>query len=229
MTYGLRVINDNNYIQIDSENPRLCAIHKGVYSSGSNTAIINFPTPITTVEPPCIFLQNSPSRPGDLYDIMTVTGSAGNWTGFTLRANNVTWRPTGKWFAAVFASVANSQYGMRLWDNAGKIVYDSGATPVIVTKANHNWIYQGKVQFPGLGAGYYWVNELVAPLASDEYFMMNPFSRGAVGTTPIWANRGVRFDYSSSRLQMYLVTTSPTGPWIDQGQPAALYARLPGS
>lgn len=229
MSYGLSVINDSSYLQIDSDNPRLCALYKGTYTSGSNTAVITFPAAITTAEPPCIFLQNSSARNDDLYDQMYMTGSAGNWTGFVLRANNINMRPTGKWFAAVFASLATgNQYGLRIWNESGTILFDSGATPIIFTKANHNWTYQGVVQFPSLGAAYFYANSLVAPLASDEYFMMNPYSRGVVGTQPNFFPRGVRFNYSTNRLEMYIVA-SGAGPWTDQGQPGAIYARLPGS
>lgn len=229
MSYGLSVTNDSSYLQIDSDNPRLCALYKGTYSSGSNTSIITFPDAIKTAEPPCVFLQNSSSRNDDLYDQMYMTGSPGNWTGFVLRANNINMRPMGKWFAAVFASLASSKYGLRLWNSAGGLLFDSGATPIIFTKANHNWIYQGVVQFPTIGAGYYYANALVAPLAADEYFMMNPYSRGAVDTAGDFLPRGVRFNYSTRRLEMYIVTNDPAGPWADQGQPGAIFARLPGS
>lgn len=229
MSYGLSVINDSSYLQIDSDNPRLCALYRGNYSSGSNTATITFPAPITTAEPPCIFLQNSSSRNDDLYDLMYMTGSPGNWVGFVLRANNINMRPTGKWFAAVFASLASSQYGLRIWNGAAGLLFDSGATPVTFTKANHNWTYQGVVQFPSVGSAYYYANGLVAPLASDEYFMMNPYSRGVVNTQPDFLPRGVRFNYSTNRLEMYIVSSGGAGPWTDQGQPGAIYARLPGS
>lgn len=229
MSYGLTVSNDNDYIQIDSDTPRLCAVQKGNYSASSNTAVVSFSPAIKTQEPPCIFLRNDQSRPNDLYDKLLITGSAGNWTGFQVRANNVDWRPTGKWFAAVFASVANTDYGMRLWGASGEIVYDSGATPIIVTKSNSTWAYQGSVTFPTLGSAYYYTNGLVAPLASDEYFLMNPFSRGTVNNRGTYHRRGVRFNYATNRLEMYIVAIPQNPPTIDQGNPAALYARLPGS
>lgn len=229
MSYGLKVINDDNYIQIDSDTPRLCAIHNGTYSAGSNTAIVTFPTPITTPEPPCIFIRNAPERAGELYDRLTITGSSGNWTGFQIRANNVNWRPAGKWFAAVFASQAQSTYGMRLWDANGGILFDSGATPVIVTKSNSTWAYQGSVTFPSLGAGFYWTNNLSAPLAEDEYFLMNPFSRGVVNRNGKYLSRGVRFNYGNNRLEMYIIAFPRNPPQIDQGNPAGLFARLPGT
>lgn len=229
MSYGLKVINDDNYIQIDSDTPRLCAIYNGTYSAGSNTAIVTFPAPVTTDEPPCIFLRNDPNRNDELYDQMTISGGAGNWTGFTVRGNNVNWRPAGKWFVAVFASKAQAEYGMRLWGASGELVYDTGSTPVVVTKSNSSWSYGGVVQFPTLGAGYSFYNALRAPLATDEYFLMNPYSRGTVNTNGTYLWRGVRYNYSTQRLEMYIIANPGNPPQLDQGQCAALYARLPGT
>lgn len=49
MSYGLTVRNNDNYLQIDSEKPRLCAVHNGTYQATSeSTARVVFPKPITT-------------------------------------------------------------------------------------------------------------------------------------------------------------------------------------
>jgi hypothetical protein len=230
MSYGLTAINGSNYVQIDSETPRLCSLYNGTYQATSDHyARVYFPAPITTSEPPCIFIRNDPSRPNDLYYKMTLYGSPGNWTGFEVMAANVTFRPLGKWFAAVFASVAKNSYGLRIWNAGGGLCYDSGAIPVIVTRANHSWAYAGSAQLPDYGAQYYWQNGSVGALASDEYFMINPFSRGLLRPQNNgWINLGVRFNYNENRLQLYCVALG-AGPWTDNGQPAAVFARLPGT
>lgn len=80
-----------------------------------------------------------------------------------------------------------------------------------------------------IGSQFYYRNELVAALASDEYFMINPFSRGVLRPQNAgWLNLGVRFNYSENRLQTYVVAAG-AGPWTDNGQPAAIFARLPGT
>ena len=230
MSYGLSVVNDSNYIQIDSDTPRLCAIYNGTYLAvGSNVATVTFPSPITTSEPPCIFLRNDPSTNDVLYDQLYITGGPNNWTGFNVRGNNVTWRPAGKWFVAVFSSKAKSDYGLRLFGADGSVIYDSGAAPVVVTKANSTWKYEGVVQFQSIGAGFFYSNQLVAPLATDEYFLMNPYSRGTVNNYGAYHWRGVRYNYDTQRLEMYIIAFLQNPPQIDQGQPAALYARLPGT
>lgn len=232
MSYGLSVTNDSNYLQIDSDTPRLSAIYNGTYLAvGSRVAAITFPSPITTQEPPCIFIRNIQSKPDDAYTEMPMTGGPGNWTGFQIWAGNINSRPEGKWFAAIFGSVAQSQYGMRLWGSAGEIIYDSGSTPVIVTKANQTWTYAGFIQAPTLGGSHLYNNGVVGPLASDEYFMMNPFSRGLLQPQVInWTQAAARYDWSAQRLQIYAITNRPSGGvWLDIGQPAAIYARLPGT
>lgn len=177
MTYGLTVQNNDNYIQIDSDTPRLCAMCNGSYAaSGSSAVTITFPKPIKTTEPPCIFIRNA-NQGSVLYNGMYILGSPGNWTGFQLSAGNVNWRPSGKWFAAVFASQSSALWGLRMWDAAGVIIYDSGLPPVLVTKATNAWSYQGAVQLD-IGRAYYYLSAAVGALATDEYFMINPFSRG---------------------------------------------------
>lgn len=227
MSFGLRVNNNENYIQIDSDKPRLCAIYSGSYQAiGNHIAVVVFPAPITTTEPPCIFIRNSETRPDDLYMVMTVTGGPGNWTGFSIEAASVSWRPTGKWFASVFASKSTATWGLRMWDSSGTIIYDSGATPVTVTKATNSWSFEGTVSLT-IGNAYYYRAAVLGSIASDEYFMLNPFSRGILAPSrPRGNSGGVRFNYAEGRLQLYSVGT--TG-WSDNGQPGVVFARLPGT
>lgn len=227
MSFGLHVRNDASYVQIDSDTPRLCALYSGAYAaSGSSSVTVTFPSPIKTAEPPCVFIRNSPNQPDVLYFGMTILGGAGNWTGFRLEAGNVTWRPAGKWFVAVFASRSAAAWGLRMWDAAGNVIYDSGAAPVIFTKATNSWSFQGVVNLT-IGQAYYHRAEVTGELATDEYFMINPFSRGTMAPQQVvWNQTGVRFNYSENRLQMYSVGF--TG-WSTLGQPGAVFARLPGT
>ncbi len=227
MSFGLSVKNDHSYIQIDSDTPRLCALFSGSYAaSGSSSVTVTFPSPVQTVEPPCVFIRNSEGQPDVLYSGMYLVGSAGNWTGFRLDTGNVQWRPAGKWFAAVFASRSAATWGLRMWGADGAVIYDSGATPVIVTKATNSWAYQGMVQL-AIGSAYYYRSAVIGPIAPDEYFMINPFSRGLLQPQlQVWNRSGVRFNYAENRLQLYSVGVSG---WIDIGSPGAVFARLPGT
>lgn len=229
MTFGLLVANDYDYIQIDSQTPRLCAIYSGSYAATTNSnAYISFPAPITTQEPPCIFIQNTPDRPDDLYTGMVISGGAGNWTGFVLSTININFRPYGKWFAAVFSSLSKAHYGLRMWGDDGSIIYDSGTIPVLFSRASHSWSYQGRVTISPISNGYYWKSNLSGQILSDEYFMINPFSRGIITPSHInWTPIGVRFNYGESCLQVFGVTA--LGAWMDIGSVAAVFARLPGT
>ena len=229
MSYGITVRNDASYMQIDSDTPRLCCLCNGVYSAGSRVAVVTFPAPITTQEPPCIFIRNAESAPGDLYTQTLITGSAGNWTGFQVTANNVNSRPIGKWFAAVFASRALETYGMRIWGAASELVFDSGVAPIVVTRASNSWSYVSYGQQGPIGtATFYKCNLQAGALLSDEYFMINPFSRTIL--TPSNLNStdaGVRWDYSANALGLYAISNRSN--WMDIGAPGAVFARLPGS
>lgn len=227
MSFGLIAINDSRYVQVDSDNPRLCALFSGSYAaSGSRSVTITFPSPVTTDEPPCVFIRNSPEQPDVLYSGMYLLGAARNWTGFRLDAGNTAWRPVGKWFAATFAPRPTARWGLRMWDGAGNVVYDSGTTPVLVTKATNSWSYQGVVQLT-LGSAYYYRAEVTGAIAIDEYFMINPFSRNLLAPqVPVSNVSGARFNYLENRLQLYSIGT--TG-WLDIGQPGVVFARLPGT
>lgn len=228
MTYGLMVKNDSSYIQIDSDSPRLCAVYSGAYLPSGRFSYVTFPAPITTQEPPCIFIRNSPAYPEHLYDSMTINGGAGYWTGFTLRTNNINWTPTGKWFAAVFAAKATEDYGMRIWDAGGALVYDSGTVPVIFTRSSNYWTYQGTITDSTQGTGGAWANQAGGgPLLSDEYFMINPFSRGVMVSHINAASSGVRFNWSGNYVQLYAF--SAISRWTNPGNPGVVFARLPGT
>ena len=229
MSYGLRVVNNNSYVQIDSDTPRLCSLYSGTYSAGSRVAIVTFPAAITTPEPPCIFIRNSPTAPNDVYTQTILTGSSGNWTGFQVWANNINSRPTGKWFAAVFATKANGNYGMRIWGANGQLVFDSGATPVTVTRASNSWSYVTYGQQGPIGtATYYRCNIASGPLLEDEYFMINPFSRTMLAPNNVTSmNAGIRWVYASNELSLYAIGSRAN--WYDIGAPGAVFARLPGT
>ncbi|RBB97561.1 hypothetical protein C3E97_028000, partial [Pseudomonas sp. MWU12-2115] len=88
MNFGFQSINDNSFVQIDSEAPRLCLLTKGAYS-GVSSATGVFARAVTSVDPPLVFIR--PDQTGAIQVPISVwfTGGAGNWTGFTIKASNV--------------------------------------------------------------------------------------------------------------------------------------------
>lgn len=230
MSWGLKAINDDSYVLIDSDTPRLCAIHNGTYgNSGQRYVNVYFPTAVTTPEPPCIFIQNAQAAGAMVYDSLSLFGSAGNWTGFQLSANNVDNRPFGKWFCAVFAVQAQAEYGLRMWGADGGVIFDSGTTPVIVTRATNSLAYLGNINNPPLGSrNMYAFNLPRLPLKSDEYFMVNPFSR-PVPHSPAPKSTGIYWDWGNHALTFMVFGSTGNPPYIDQGSPGAVFARLPGT
>jgi len=77
MSYGFIARNNDSYIQIDSETPRLCAIHRGNYAATfDRVARVSFPSPITTVDPPRVASQKINFMTRELYDKAAALKSA---------------------------------------------------------------------------------------------------------------------------------------------------------
>ncbi len=56
MSFGFQSINDNAFVQIDSEAPRLCMLTRGS-CSGVATATATFPRAVTSQNPPLVFIR----------------------------------------------------------------------------------------------------------------------------------------------------------------------------
>lgn len=222
-SYGFMAINDSGYVQIDAETPRLSMLSSGTYQGTSMTVTVSFPMAITTTEPPCVFIRPSTSSSTELYYDMLILGSAGNWTGFRISTRNVSYLPSGKWFAAVFAPTAAATYGLRLWAGDAKRVYDSGAAPVVVTNVVQTWTYIGMVSGT-LAGNYYW--RAPYDVAEDEYVMINPFTLPALSSTsPLAAPTSISINYAQNYVEIY--QQGPGGSvFLDKGNVPAVFARL---
>lgn len=219
MAYGILAVNDSGYVQIDSELPRLCVLEKGSYGGSNYVVQVSFSRPITTVEPPMVFIRPSLRNSTELYRTMVLVGSAGNWTGFVITAANINYEPTGDWFVAAFSSRGTSSYGMRIWDGNGAMVYDSGAYPVIVTNVLSNWTYAGKIQL-NPSTYYKWVAG--RGLLPGEYFMLNVFSLGIQDNSSS-STCAVSIDYTNNQTCMW---GNGFTAWLDQGHRPVVFAKL---
>lgn len=218
MSFGFLCINDSSYVQIDSEAPRLCMLTKGSYS-GTNTANAVFPRAITSTDPPLVFIR--PDQTGVIQVPISVwfTGGPGNWTGFSIKASNVNGTLSGQYFAAAWASMGTSSFGMRVWDANAALIYDSGAPAVTVTFAAGNWAYVGAEQLT-VGRRYVWsISKLLGP---GEYLSINPFAmpchNGSNG-----GGCAIGVDYTGGRILLYSLATTA---WTDQGHRPFLCAKL---
>lgn len=217
MSYGFQSINDNAFVQIDSEAPRLCMLTKGAYSGTAN-ASGTFARAITSQDPPLVFIR--PDQ-GVIQVPISVwfTGGPGNWTGFSIKASNVTATLSGQYFVAAWASMGTAAYGMRLWGASGELVYDSGAPAVVVTFAAGNWTYLGD-EVLSVGRRYIWsIGKL---LGAGEYISINPFAMNCHNAAS-GGGCALGVDYANSRILMYSLATTA---WTDQGHRPFLCAKL---
>ncbi|MDD0977557.1 hypothetical protein [Pseudomonas fontis] len=222
MTYGLSVRNDNNYIQIDSEAPRLCCVCEGTYA-GTAAVTVGFPNVITSQEPPCVFIRPDPVQGTVLYGSMNIAGGPGAWTGFSIQLANITSVTGGTWFAAVFAATTQSDYGMRIWDAAGNPIYDTGSPAIAVSTAANDWPFVGMTQLE-IAIAYTYVCQLPRPIGPHDHFMINPFSRWLLCAHPGNSLRmGVTVDYANNQLLMFAMGFTA---WTDIGRHAAVFARI---
>ncbi|MHC8408281.1 hypothetical protein [Pseudomonas sp. TMB3-21] len=176
MSYGLTFINNSNQVVIDSEFARLNVICKGRYApteGGGLGSTTYFPLVITSQEPPLVFCRPDTGGLAGL-TAMQLIGSAGNWTGFYVRAYDVnTAQPNGRYFAATFGAQPVATYGMRLWDGASKLLFDSGTPTALFTRSFQNWTYvRSETAQTGSVSSFYTVP---FNFPENEYLLINTF------------------------------------------------------
>lgn len=217
MSFGFQSINDNAFVQIDAEAPRLCMLTKGSYSGTTNASGV-FARAITSQDPPIVFIR--PDQ-GAIQVPISVwfTGGPGNWTGFTMKASNVNAALSGQYFAAAWTSMGTAAYGLRLWDQNAALVYDSGAPAVVVTFAAGNWTYVGSENLQ-VGKRYIW--SISKALGVGEYVSLNPFAMNCHNDAS-GGGCALGVDYAGGRIMMYSLATTA---WTDQGHRPFLCAKL---
>lgn len=217
MTFGLQFTNASNVVTIDSEYSRLCVIASGRYAPTEESGLGSttyFPRVITSQEPPLVFVRPDTVSGSAGLCLMRLIGSAGNWTGFYVRAlDALTAQPNGSYFVAAFSAQAVAQFGMRLWDGSGKMLFDSGTACAVFTRAFQNWTYERTDQDPqGLYRNYYYVP---FNFPQNEFMLINSFSMDMV----TGGTRGRRlycvWDFANSKLTARTVALSnPYAFWL---------------
>jgi len=130
---------------------------------------------------------------------MRLIGSAGNWTGFYVRAYNaLTAQPNGRYFVAAFAAQAVAQYGMRLWDGSGKLLFDNGTPCAQFTRTITSWTYLGAVQDPQGQSRLSWTAP--SSLASGDYMLLSNIAMDVAGLTSRQGNMYAVWEYNNDRL-----------------------------
>lgn len=211
-SFGLQYTNNTNTVVIDSEFARLMVISSGRFAPTEESGMGSttyFARPVTSQEPPLVFVR--PDTVGGVAGLcrMRLIGSAGNWTGFYVRAYDAnTAQPNGRYFVAAFAAQAAAQYGMRLWDGAGALLFDSGTPNATFTRAFQNWSFVRYDTTPqGLTRNYYTVP---FNFPQNEYMLLNTFGMNMTSGSGIPRNLYCWWDFPNNTL--YAITIAATNP-----------------
>lgn len=215
MGFGLSFSNNDNVVVLDSEYARLCVIYSGRYfpnyGPGNFSSLITFPSPITSVEQPLVFLR--PDTVGGLLKmgaLGAVQGSPGNWTGFiTGMYDQVGFYPNGRYVVASFGAQPVADYGLRLFSSSGAPIFDSGTPSFLFTRAFQKWTY---VKTTRLDQGEY-VNYYTVPFdfPENEYLLGNSFMMRMNNNDNIGRSLHTWWDFPNKTL--YAVTIGFSNPF----------------
>lgn len=132
--YGLLVKNSSGAIQIDStyKNYSLYEHGEGVTTVQDTPAsyyIVDVTFANATSYQPLIALKPSSTRFCGLLNFLT---SGSNYTGFRLVSES-NYAATVDWMAFVpNETISSNTYGMRVYNDSGVLVFDSGYTPMVI-------------------------------------------------------------------------------------------------
>ena len=226
MSFGLKFVNNQNTVTLDSEFARLCVISSGRYLPNHDHglgAVSMFPRAVTSQEPPLVFI-----RPDTVAGIgsacqMYLIGGPGNWTGFNIRAHNVHHaQPHGRYFVAAFLAQPAAQFGMRLWDASSRLVFDSDTPSALFTRSFSTWAYIKSEQTATTGRRNYYRVDFHFP--DNEYLMINSFGMRLLSGDNVGRSLATWWDFSGGNL--WAITDSFINPY-DFHLPA-VFAKING-
>ncbi|ANF84825.1 hypothetical protein A7J50_1394 [Pseudomonas antarctica] len=190
MTYGLKFTNTSDVVTLDSEFSRLVILYSARYNAGAF-----FPYPITSDEPPLIFVR--PDNTAS-FQYVRLIGTPGNWTGFS---NSHPANSPGTYFLAAYASKETETYGMRLWDGGSKLLFDSGTPCAQFTLVAANWTLLSLTN-PSPGR-YTYIFTTPVDFRSGDYMMINNVAMDIPGGDT-WSKLTCGWDYQNSRMVISL-------------------------
>lgn len=214
MGYGLEFINTGDVVVLDSEFARLSVLATGRYAPTQESglgSVTSFAQPITTQEPPLIFV-----RPDAVAGVksaviqMTVLGSAGNWTGFYVRTRSIhTAQPNGRYFAAAFAARATADFGMRLFDAGAGLIFDNGTPSAVFTRFIQNWTYSHSAA-TATGSYDNWYKAPFNP-GPDEFMLINTHGMKLIAGDINGRSVDMIWDFAAG--QLWTVTEAFSNPF----------------
>lgn len=219
MTFGVQFTNGSNTVVLDSEYARLSVLCSGRYTpnsdSGRGTTVV-FPAPITTQEPPLVFIKPDATGLAGL-TLFRATGSAGNWTGFYFYGQGIgstASTPNGVYFAAAFAATPTAAFGMRIWDASGKLLYDPDTPSALFTRSFQTWTYERSDTDPQ-GSYRNWYKVIDGLPAANEFVLASNFSMYMVGGNASGRQVSLFWDFSANTLRaMTGALSNPYNFWL---------------
>ncbi|WP_231421721.1 hypothetical protein [Pseudomonas sp. Leaf59] len=199
MDYGASFKNNSDVVTIDTEFSRLVVLEKGTWSGTGSGVFVAFAKTVTTSEPPLVFV-----RPGQSNTLCfcLIQGSAGAWTGFSFRGI-VGVATSGSWFSAAFMSFPTANYGLRLWGDSTKLLFDNGTPCAQFTRSITSWTYLGATQTSQGVYRYSWTAP--SSLSSGDYMMLNNVAMDMAGVVSRQGNMYAVWEYQNDRLVMQAV------------------------
>jgi type 1 fimbria pilin len=213
MGYGLEFTNASNIITLDSEYARLAVICSGRYAPTQESnlgSVTAFPAVITTQEPPLVFVRPDAAGVAALTRCK-ILGKPGAWTGFYVRTQSVNYaQPNGQYFAAAFKASASADYGLRLFDASGNVIYDNGNPSALFTRAFQNWAFE-KTVYDSTTTNYFnYYKTLEAMPPAGEFLLLNTFSMNMVAGNSTGRFVASLWDFPNGLLRA--ITTSTSNP-----------------
>ncbi|POP64713.1 hypothetical protein [Pseudomonas syringae] len=210
--YGLEFSNNSNVVVLDSQYARLMVIASGRYQPTEESGLGSttyFPRPVTSQEPPLVFVRPDTVNAVAGLCLMRLVGSAGNWTGFYVRAYDVnTAQPNGRYFVAQFAAQPVADFGMRLWDGATNLLFDSGTSSANFTRSFQSWTYERfDYTSQNLVRCYY---SVPFNFPENEYLLINSFGMGLNSGSAISRALYCWWDFPNAKL--YAITIAAANP-----------------
>lgn len=148
--FGLSVVNDFGSVIVSNTYKIMVFSERGnfqvtsQYTDAEGQGTVTFAKPITTQEPPQVFVRFVTGVHNNLGMFTVLLGGPGNWTGFrvvsAVRGNPNLQNYTLEYVSCMYSNLkSTSNYGLELSDGQGNIIYTSSDNVVRFGKFSKVW------------------------------------------------------------------------------------------
>lgn len=217
--HGLSVVNDYSSLIISSEYKVMVFSERGTfkitsqYTNAEGSGTVNFVKPITTQEPPQVFVRFVSGVHNDLGIYTGLRGGPGNWTGFVVvsavRGNPYLQDYTLEYVSCMYSNrKSTSSYGLEIYDYQGNPIYTSSDKVVKFSKFSKNWTVTTGNQVDYYDSGL--------TIESDDFISISAIDRGVSWFTGHSQYAGITL--LSNGVRMLRITNQISqGDWYYQG------------